>query len=75
MAVPVAAEQDVRDRRGQPVGTGDLVRVEGLGDPAEVQTIDPRYGVMVVLVPGRAGKMGRMVRAQEVERLSQPDHR
>ncbi len=75
MAVPVAAEQDVRDRRGQPVRTGDLVRVEGLGDAAEVQAIDPRYGVMVVLVPGRVGKMGRTVRAQEVERLSQPDHR
>jgi hypothetical protein len=26
--------------------------------------------VLIVLVPGRAGKMGRMVRAQEVERAS-----
>jgi len=75
MAVPVAAAQDVWDRRGQPGRTGDLVRVEGLADAAEVQTIDARYGVMVVLIPGRAGKMGRMVRAQDVERLSQPDHR
>jgi len=73
MAVPVMTEHDVLDRRGQPVRTGDLVRVEGLADAAEVQTIDPRYGVMVVLVPGRAGKMGRMVRAQEVERLGRPE--
>lgn len=68
MAVPIATEQQLRDRRGQPIQVGDTVRVDGLPDPAEVHAVDPRYGVLVVLVPGRAGKAGRMVRAQEVER-------
>ncbi len=68
MAVPIATEQQLRDRRGHPIAVGDTVRGEGVPDPAEVQTVDPRYGVLIVLVPGRAGKVGRMVRAQEVER-------
>jgi len=68
MAVPNATEQQLRDRQGHPIRVGDTVRVEGFADPAEVQTVDPRYGVLIVLVPGRAGKMGRMVRAEEVER-------
>lgn len=68
MAVPIATETFVRDRRGQPVRAGDRVRVSDVPEPAEVQTADPRYGVMVVLVPGRVGKMGRMVRGSEVER-------
>lgn len=75
MAVPVAAEHDVRDRQGRPVRVGDTVRVEGLADPTEVHAVDPRYGVLVVLVPGRVGKMGRMVHAQEVERLSGPEQK
>jgi len=69
MAVPIATEPDVRDKQGQPVRAGDRVRVTDVPEPAEVQTVDPRYGVMVVLVPGRAGKMGRMVRGAEVERV------
>ena len=68
MVVPRATEPTIRDRLGQPIREGDKVRVAGLPDLAEVQAVDPRYGVMVVLVPGRTGKMGRMVRAQEVER-------
>jgi hypothetical protein len=67
MAVPIATEEPLRDRQGKPIRVGDTVRVEGLADPAEVQTVDPRYGVLIVLVPGRAGKAGRMVSAQEVE--------
>jgi hypothetical protein len=69
MAVPIATEPYVRDKQGQPVSPGDRVRVADLPEPAEVQTVDPRYGVMVILVPGRAGKMGRMVRGAEVERV------
>ena len=68
MVVPQATEHTIRDRLGQAIREGDKVRVAGLPDPADVQVIDPRYGVMVVLVPGRTGKMGRMVRAREVER-------
>ena len=70
MTVPSAPDEPLRDRQGQPIKVGDTVRVTGLPDLAEVQTVDPRYGVLIVLVPGRAGKMGRMVRAQEVERAS-----
>ena len=70
MTVPIAPDEPLRERQGQPIKVGDTVRVTGLPDPAEVQTVDPRYGVLIVLVPGRAGKMGRMVRAQEVERAS-----
>ncbi len=69
MAVPVAIEPYVRDKRGQPISTGDRVRVADVPEPADVQVVDPRYGVLVVLVPGRAGKMGRMVRGAEVERV------
>jgi hypothetical protein len=69
MAVPIATEPNVRDKRGHPVSPGDRVRLDGVPEPAEVQVVDPRYGVMVVLVPGRAGKMGRMVRGAEVERV------
>lgn len=69
MAVPIATEPYVRDARGRPVSAGDHVRLADVPEPAEVQTVDPRYGVMVVLVPGRAGKMGRMVRGAEVERV------
>jgi hypothetical protein len=68
MAVPVATEQQLRDRRGQPIAVGDTVRVEGVADPVEVHAVDPRYAVLIVLVPGRVGKVARMVRAQEVER-------
>ncbi|HKV44857.1 MAG TPA: hypothetical protein VJT32_09310 [bacterium] len=70
MAVPVTTTRGVQDRAGQPVQVGDMIRVEGLADPAEVQVVDPRYGVLVVVVPGRVGKMGRMVYARAVERLS-----
>jgi len=69
MTVPVASGNEVKDRMGRPVRVGDSVRVAGGPDPAEVQVIDPRYGVLVVLVPGRVGKMGRMVRAAQVERV------
>ncbi len=69
MAVPIATEPYVQDRRGQPVGPGDRVRLADVSEPADVQSVDPRYGVMVVLVPGRAGKMGRMVRGADVERV------
>ena len=68
MSVPVApADAVVRDRSGRPVHVGDQVRVEGVADLTQVAASDPRYGVVVVLVPGRVGKMGRMVRGQDVE--------
>lgn len=68
MAVPVGTGRDLKDRTGQAIRVGDKVRVEGMTDVAEVQTTDPRYGLLVILVPGRAGQqMGRMVRAGEVE--------
>lgn len=69
MAVPIATEPYVRDARARPVSPGDHVRLADVPEPAEVQTVDPRYGVLIVLVPGRAGKMGRMVRGAEVERV------
>ncbi len=68
MAVPVMAAHDVKDKAGRPVRVGSKVRVAGSADPVEVHQIDPRYGVLVVLVPGRANQfMGEMVRAGEVE--------
>ena len=68
MTVPVVpADAVVRDRSGRPVHVGDQVRVEGVADHSQVAAADPRYGVVVVLVPGRVGKMGRMVRGQDVE--------
>jgi hypothetical protein len=68
MAVPVAARPHVEDRNGRPVHVGSKVRVSGIPEPAEVHQVDPRYGVLVILVPGRAGqRMGQMVRAREVE--------
>ena len=53
MVVPQATEHTLRDRLGRPIREGDKVCVAGLPDPADVQVVDPRYGVMVVLVPGR----------------------
>ena len=71
MTVPVTTGQDLTDRGGRPLHVGDKVRVEGIADLAEVNAIDPRYGVLVVLIPGRAGQqMGRMVRARQVELAS-----
>jgi hypothetical protein len=68
MTVPVIpADAVVRDRSGRPVRVGDQVRVEGVADLTQVAAADPRYNVVVVLVPGRVGKMGRMVRGQDVE--------
>ncbi len=68
MAVPVYAPHELVDPRGRPIRVGGKVRVEGFAAPVEVHAIDPRYGVLVVLVPGRAGQqMGRMLRASEVE--------
>ncbi len=69
MVIPKATEDTLRDRLGHPIRVGDAVRLPDLADPAEVQAVDPRYGVVIVLVPGRVGKMGRMVRAHEVEAL------
>ena len=71
MAVPVGTGLELLDRGGRPVHVGDKVRVEGIPDLTEVHAVDPRYGVLVVLVPGRAGQqMGRMVRAREVDLVS-----
>lgn len=68
MAVPVATAHDVKDKSGRPIRVGSKVRVAGSADPVEVHEIDSRYGVLVVLVPGRANQvMGEMVRASEVE--------
>jgi hypothetical protein len=68
MSVPVVpADAVVHDRSGRPVHVGDQVRVEGVADLTQVAAADPRYGVVVVLVPGRVGKMGRMVRGQDIE--------
>jgi len=67
MAVPTAA-REMTDRQGRRIQVGDKVRVPGLDAPAVVQTVDPRYGTMVVLVAGRANQqMGRMLRGSEVE--------
>ena len=72
MSVPVVpADAVVRDRSGRPVHVGDQVRVEGVADHSQVAAADPRYGVVVVLVPGRVGKMGRMVHGQDVELATQ----
>ena len=72
MSVPVVpADAVVRDRSGRPVHVGDQVRVEGVADLTEVAAADPRYGVVVVLVPGRVGKMGQMVHGQDVEVTTQ----
>jgi hypothetical protein len=74
MAVPVATGDDVKDRLGRPVRVGYKVRVEGIPDLTEVHAVDPRYGVLVVLIPGRAGQqMGRMVRASQVEVIQVPE--
>ena len=68
MAVPVTTAHDVKDKTGRPIRVGSKVRMAGSADPVEVHQIDPRYGVLVVLVPGRANQvMGEMVRASEVE--------
>jgi hypothetical protein len=68
MTVPLATDGPIRDKQGQVLHVGDVVRVDGLPDQAEVQAADARYGVVVVLVPGRSGKVGRMVKATEVQR-------
>ena len=71
MVIPAASAQGVRDRTGRSITQGSKVRVPGLAEPVEVQGVDPRYGVLVVLVPAKAGQlMGQMVRASEVERAS-----
>jgi hypothetical protein len=68
MAVPAAALSDLEDKHGRPVHVGSNVRVAGITEPVEVHQIDARYGILVVLVPGRAGqRMGKMVRAEDVE--------
>ncbi len=68
MTVPVTTAHDVKDKAGRPIHVGSKVRMAGSADPVEVHQIDPRYGVLVVLVPGRANQvMGEMVRASEVE--------
>ncbi len=68
MAVPVTAAHEVNDKAGRPVRVGSKVRVAGRADPVEVHQIDPRYGLLVILVPGRANQfMGQTVRASEVE--------
>lgn len=73
MTVPVNMGQALYDRLGRPIHVGDKVRVEGIPDLTDVHEIDPRYGVLVVLVPGRAGQhMGRMVRDREVEVVTAP---
>jgi hypothetical protein len=68
MAIPVVHTEEVQDRGGRPLRAGSKVRVAGQAAPVQVQVVDPRYGVLVVLVPGRGGQlMGQMVRAGEVE--------
>jgi hypothetical protein len=67
MAVPTGPRQLV-DKNGTPIAVGSNVRIPGMPSPVPVHEADPRYGVLVVLVPGRAGQqMGQMVRASEVE--------
>jgi len=67
MAVPVTVEHAVHDRNGGDVVVGSKVRIDGQPDPVEVHEIDPRYGTLVVLVPGRAGQhMGLMLHASDV---------
>lgn len=67
MAIPVVSTKEAYDRAGRPIRPGARVRVPGVAEPAEVQEVDPRYGVLIVLVPARAGQMGQMLRAGEVE--------
>lgn len=68
MAVPVTAAHDVKDKAGRPIRVGSKVRVVRIAEPVEVHQLDPRYGTVVVLVPGRAGQtMGEMLRASDVE--------
>jgi len=67
MAVPTGPHRLV-DKKGTPIGIGSSVRIPGMTSPVPVHEADPRYGVLVVLVPGRAGQqMGQMVRASDVE--------
>ncbi len=68
MAVPVMAAHEVKDKTGRPIRVGGKVRMAGVAEPVVVHQLDPRYGTVVVLIPGRAGQqMGEMVRASEVE--------
>ena len=60
----------VHDCKNRPLAVGQRVRV--LGNPAEegvIRRIVPRYGVLTVIIEAKAGKVERMVRAQEVELL------
>lgn len=67
MAVPVTLAHEVHDRNGRAVTVGSQVRIDGQPDPVDVHEIDPRYGTLVVLVPGRAGQhMGLMLHASDV---------
>jgi hypothetical protein len=60
----------LNDRQGRPIAVGDKVRAPGIEGPAVVQEVDGRYGTVIVLVAGRANQqMGRMLRANTLERL------
>lgn len=63
----------VHDRHGQPLAPGHRVRV--LRDPpqeGQVRRLVPRYGVLTVVVRGKAGTSELMVRGEEVELLPSP---
>lgn len=55
----------LHDQRGRPILPG--VRVKCEGEEGTVRRVEPEYGVLTIIVEGRAGKSERMVRAADVE--------
>jgi cytochrome c oxidase subunit 1 len=65
--VPVTVEP--RDREGRVIATGARVRSGDL--EGTVRRVDPRAGVVTVVVEGRSGKSERMVRVGDLEVLQE----
>ncbi|MDR7419554.1 MAG: cbb3-type cytochrome c oxidase subunit I [Armatimonadota bacterium] len=65
-------QAEVRDARGRTIAPGARVRsgdVEG-----RVRHVEPEYGVVTIVLEGRAGKGERMVRVSAVEVLEEAPH-
>lgn len=58
-------DSEMRDSHGRPISPGS--RVVTSGQEAVVGRLEPRYGVLTIIVDSRTGKSERMVRASEVE--------
>lgn len=58
------------DPHGRMISPGSRVLVGG--QEAVVSRLEPRYGVLTIVVDGRTGKSERMVRASEVEVVEEP---